>query len=130
MNVFAVRKGVLFTPPIASSILVGITRNSVLQLAKDLDLRVREEVIPRDMLYVAEEVFFVGTAVEISPITSIDRIDIGDGKRGPITKALQDEFFGIVEGKKPDRHGWLTPVTEEKTESARGAAASAPAARE
>jgi branched-chain amino acid aminotransferase len=129
MNLFAVRKGVLYTPPIASSILVGITRDSVLQLARDLEIVVREEEIPRDMLYVAEELFFVGTAVEISPVTSIDRIDVGDGKRGPITKMLQDEFFGILEGAKPDRHGWLTPVGSANSESTSGAAASTPAAR-
>jgi branched-chain amino acid aminotransferase len=109
-NVFVVRNGVLFTPPIASSALSGITRDSVLTLARHLGLPVCEQSIPREMLYIADEVFFTGTAAEVSPIRSIDRIVIGDGKPGEITKKIADEYFGIANGLKPDRFGWLTPV--------------------
>jgi branched-chain amino acid aminotransferase len=107
-NVFIVREGVVYTPPIGSSILPGITRTSVLKLCQDSQIQVAERVIPREMLYIAEEVFFAGTAVEITPVRSIDRIQIGNGRRGPITEEIQNEFFGIVSGKMPDRHGWLT----------------------
>jgi branched-chain amino acid aminotransferase len=109
-NVFAVIKGELVTPPLTSSILAGITRDSVIVLAREMGHRVREEVLPREMLYVADELFFTGTAVEINPITSVDRITVGSGERGPVTKALQEAFFGIVRGTAPDRHGWLTLV--------------------
>ncbi len=109
-NIFMYSRGSLFTPPLASSVLPGITRDAVLTLAGDLGIPVAEQVIPREALYIADEVFFVGTATEITPIRSIDRIQIGTGKRGPIVKRLQDEFFALVEGLKPDRHGWLTPV--------------------
>src|SRR5215470_11941331 len=111
-NVFAVIKGELLTPPLYNSILAGITRDSVITLAGELGYRVREQVIPREQLYLAEELFFAGTAVEVSPITSVDRITIGDGARGPVTRAIQDAFFGIVRGTHPDRHGWLTPVPQ------------------
>jgi len=111
-NVFAVLKGELVTPPLSSSILAGITRASVMTLAPELGLKVREEIMPREMLYAAEELFYAGTAVEISPIASVDRIPVGTGERGPITKVLQDAFFGIVRGEVPDRHGWLTPVPQ------------------
>ncbi|HET9328613.1 MAG TPA: branched-chain amino acid transaminase [Candidatus Eisenbacteria bacterium] len=111
-NVFAVLKGDLVTPPITSSILAGITRASVIQLAADLGYTVREQVIPREQLYLMDEMFFCGTAVEINPITSVDRIPIGTGEPGPITKALQTAFFGIVRGETPDRHQWLTPVPQ------------------
>lgn len=109
-NIFLVRDGVVVTPPLASSILNGITRQCVMTLAKDLDYTVKEEFIPREMLYVADEVFFTGTAAEVTPIRSIDRIQIGSGRRGPVTEALQTAFFDIVSGDAPDRHGWLTPV--------------------
>ena len=109
-NVFVVVKGELLTPPVSSSILAGITRNSVLRLATDMGYTVREAVIPREMLYIADEVFFTGTAVEVTPITSVDRIPVGSGERGPVTKAVQDAFFGIVSGELPDRYGWLSPV--------------------
>jgi branched-chain amino acid aminotransferase len=82
----------------------------VLTLCRELNLPVQEADIPREMLYLADEVFFVGTAAEITPLRSIDRIPVGSGKRGPITELLQQEFFALVEGRKPDRHGWLTPV--------------------
>jgi len=112
-NIFLVQNGVLITPPFGSSILPGITRNTVITLAKEMDIKVIEEVIPREALYIADEVFFTGTAAEITPIASIDKIKIGNGEggRGPITKALQERFFGILSGEYPDRHGWLTPVT-------------------
>lgn len=109
-NIFVVYDGVIYTPPLSASILGGITRRIVLQLAEDLGYPVREQNIPREMLYAADEVFFTGTAAEITPIRTIDGLPVGAGGRGPITKQLQDEFFAIIEGRKPDRHGWLTPV--------------------
>jgi branched-chain amino acid aminotransferase len=109
-NIFLVQDGTVYTPPISSSILVGITRNTILTLCADLGMPVVEMQIPREMLYIVDEVFFVGTASEVSPIRSIDKYKIGNGKRGPIAKQLQEEFFAIAEGRKPDRHAWLTPV--------------------
>jgi branched-chain amino acid aminotransferase len=110
-NIFVVRDGAVHTPPLASSVLPGITRSSVITLCEDLGISIREQMIPREMLYIADEVFFTGTAAEITPLRSVDRITIGAGRRGPITKRLQDEFFAILSGAKPDRHNWLTPVT-------------------
>ena len=112
-NVFIVRNGVLYTPPLANSALSGITRDSVLTIARHLGLAVTEQSLPRERLYIADEVFFTGTAAEVSPIRSIDRILVGDGSTGPITKQIADEFFGIANGLKPDRFGWLTPVKVE-----------------
>jgi branched-chain amino acid aminotransferase len=109
-NVFLVRDGVLYTPPLAASILPGITRDSVLTLARGLGYDVREQAIPREMLYIADEVFFAGTAVEITPVRSIDKITIGTGTRGPVTEAIQAAFFGLIDGTVPDTHGWLTCV--------------------
>lgn len=109
-NLFLVRNGVLYTPPLANSVLSGITRDSVLTLARHIGIPVVEQGIPREMIYIADEVFFVGTAAEVTPIRSVDRILIGDGNTGPITKQLSEEFFSIVNGLKPDRFGWLTPV--------------------
>ena len=109
-NVFLVQDGKVITPPLASSVLPGITRDSVLTLCNDLRIPVSEQMIPREMLYIADEVFFSGTAAEITPLRTIDRIQVGDGARGPITKRLQDEFYSITNGSKPDRHNWLTPV--------------------
>jgi branched-chain amino acid aminotransferase len=109
-NIFVVRDGKLHTPPLGASVLPGITRDAVIQLAQKLNIPLVETLVPREMLYIADEVFFTGTAAELTPIRSIDRITIGAGKRGPITETLQKEFFAIVEGQKPDRHGWLTPV--------------------
>lgn len=109
-NVFVVRSGVLYTPPLANSALSGITRDSVLTIARHLGLPVVEQSIPREMLYIADEVFFTGTAAEVSPIRSVDRIVIGDGNTGPVSQQIADEFFGIANGLKPDRFGWLTPV--------------------
>jgi branched-chain amino acid aminotransferase len=109
-NLFVVLKGELVTPPMHNSILAGITRASVLQLARELGYTVREMVMPRELLYIADEVFFTGTAVEVTPITSVDRVTVGAGEVGPVTKAIQQAFFGIVRGDLPDRHGWLTQV--------------------
>jgi branched-chain amino acid aminotransferase len=109
-NIFLVRKGKLLTPPLGNSILPGITRDAVFTLAEDLGLTVREQMIPREMLYIADEVFFCGTASEITPIRSIDKIDVNKGVTGPITLALQREFFGIVNGTISDRHHWFTKV--------------------
>ncbi|HEY4087943.1 MAG TPA: branched-chain amino acid transaminase [Bryobacteraceae bacterium] len=109
-NIFVVRDGKIVTPPLGTSVLPGITRDAVLTLAADLGIPVVEQVVPRELLYIADEVFFTGTAAEISPIRSIDRVSIGSGYRGPITEKLQNEFFGIVNGTKPDRYNWLTPV--------------------
>ena len=111
-NVFAVLKDTLYTPPLSSSILAGITRQSVIQLASDLEIPLREEVMPREMLYAADELFYAGTAVEISPIASVDKVPVGKGERGPVTKRIQDAFFAIVRGETADRHKWLTPVPQ------------------
>lgn len=109
-NIFVVWRGKIYTPPVGASILMGITREFVLTLAKDFGYDVREQLIPREMLYVADEVFFTGTAAEITPVRSVDRIEIGNGSRGPVTQRLQEAFFGIVSGQLPDRYGWLTYV--------------------
>lgn len=109
-NVFLVQDEVLYTPSRSSSILPGITRDAIITLAGDLGIPVREEAIPRGMLYTCDEAFFTGTAVEVSPIRSVDRIPVGEGRPGPITRRLMGEFMGIVEGRLPDRHGWLSPV--------------------
>jgi branched-chain amino acid aminotransferase len=110
-NVFVVRDGKIHTPPLGASVLPGITRDSVLTLSRELDIPLVETILPREMLYIADEVFFSGTAAEITPIRSIDRIPVGKGKRGPIAEKLQKEFFAIINGAKPDRHGWLTTVS-------------------
>lgn len=110
MNLFIVHDGTLYTPPLSASILPGITRDSIVKLAGDLGIPVKESVIPREMLYLADEVFFVGTAVEVTPIRSIDKIIVGKGAAGPITRQVQEEFFAVTSGRKADRHNWLTPV--------------------
>lgn len=109
-NLFLVRGGKLLTTPLANSVLSGITRASVIQLAQELGLEVVEQTLPREMLYLCEEAFFTGTAAEVSHLRSVDRILIGDGTMGPVTTLLHDEFFALVNGEKPDRFGWLTPV--------------------
>ncbi|HEY2013334.1 MAG TPA: branched-chain amino acid transaminase [Bryobacteraceae bacterium] len=109
-NIFVVRDGRIHTPALGASVLPGITRDSILTLARELDIPVVEGIVPREMLYIADEVFFSGTAAEITPIRSIDRITIGKGRRGPIAEALQKEFFGIINGTRHDDHGWLSPV--------------------
>ncbi len=109
-NIFIVYEGTVLTPPLANSVLPGITRSAVMMLCRDLGIPCQEQMIPREQLYIAEEVMLVGTATEISPVRSIDRQPIGKGSRGPITKKLQDEFFALALGEKPDRHGWLTHI--------------------
>ncbi len=109
-NIFVIRDGVIHTPPLAASVLPGITRDSVLQLAREAGIPVVETNIPREMLYIADEIFFTGTAAEVTPVRSVDRIPVGEGRRGPVTEKLQKAFFDIVEGRVEDRFGWLTPV--------------------
>ena len=114
-NLFAVRDNILYTSPLSSGILQGITRDSVIRIAQDLGYEVREQVLPREFLYVCDELFFCGTAAEITPIRSVDRIPVGAGKRGPITFEIQREYLGIAKGLVADRHGWLTMVPEPVT---------------
>ena len=109
-NVFVVHRGKLITAPLGSSVLPGITRDSILQIARDLNIPIAEQMIPREMLYIADEAFFTGTAAEVTPIGAVDKIKVGKGGAGPITRTLQKEFYAIVRGEKSDRHGWLTPV--------------------
>ena len=109
-NLFVVSKGRLLTPPLVSSVLPGITRDSVLALARRLGIPVEEKALPREMLYLADELFFTGTAAEITPIRSVDRHTVGAGSRGPVTAALQKAFFDVIECKAGDEHGWLTFV--------------------
>jgi branched-chain amino acid aminotransferase len=109
-NLFIVKNDTLITAPLGNSVLPGITRESVLQLARDLGIRIVEQVIPRELLYLADEVFFTGTAAEITPIRSVDRIQVADGLCGPITRKLQKEFYGIISGEIRDRHNWFTNV--------------------
>lgn len=109
-NLFLVRDGKLLTPPSTASILTGITRDTVIRLAERLGLTVVEQSIPREMLYLADELFFTGTAVEITPVRSVDRIQIGDGHRGPVTQQLQEAFFGLFTGDTQDADGWLEPL--------------------
>jgi branched-chain amino acid aminotransferase len=126
-NVFVVRDGVIYTPPLSASILAGITREMIIALAGDLGYRVREELIPREMLYIADELFFAGTAVEITPVRSVDKIKVGSGRRGPVTEAIQRRFLGIVSGEGPDTHHWLTFV--DKADAAREPVAAGAKAR-
>jgi branched-chain amino acid aminotransferase len=109
-NLFAVTKGKLVTPPLVSSILAGITRDTVLALARRLGIPVEEKALPREMLYLVDELFFTGTAAEITPIRSVDRQKVGTGARGPVTAALQKAFFDVIECRVGDEHGWLTFV--------------------
>jgi branched-chain amino acid aminotransferase len=109
-NIFVVRDGKILTPPLGASVLPGITRDTVMQLAESLKIPLVETLVPREMLYIADEVFFSGTAAEITPIRSVDRIVVGKGARGPVTEKLQKAFFDIVNGKAPDSRGWLMPV--------------------
>jgi branched-chain amino acid aminotransferase len=109
-NIFVIYDGTIYTTPVSASILAGITRRYATTLLNDLGYEVQEQNIPRDMLYAADEIFFTGTAAEITPIKMIDNLPVGIGTRGPITKQVQDEFFAITRGEKPDRHGWLTPL--------------------
>jgi len=109
-NLFVVKDGVLLTPGLAHAGLGGITRNTVMRLARELNLEVREGAVPRELLYLADELFFTGTAVEVTPIRSVDRIPVGTGQRGPITEAIQKAFFGLFNGQTVDKWGWLDYV--------------------
>lgn len=109
-NLFMVRDGQLLTPALDGSILSGITRDSIITLAREMDIPVREQTIPREMLYCADELFFTGTASEVAPIRSLDRLPIGNGEVGPITTKLHQAFLAVARGAVPDRHGWRTPV--------------------
>jgi branched-chain amino acid aminotransferase len=109
-NIFLVRDGILLTPPATASILPGITRHSVITLARDLGLEIVEQAIPREMLYIADEMFLTGTAAEITPVRSVDRINVGGGVRGEVTKQLQAAFFGLFNGQTEDKWGWLEPL--------------------
>ena len=110
-NIFAIHNGVVYTPPMAGSILLGITRTGVLQLAQHLGYEVREQNFTREFLYLCDEAFFTGTAAEVTPIRSVDKLKVGNGKRGPITQRIQQAFFDIVQSKAEDRWGWLTPIS-------------------
>lgn len=110
-NVFVIRNGKLLTPPLGASVLPGITRDTIVKIAEQLGIPVLETIIPREMLYIADEAFFSGTAAEVTPIRSVDRIVVGDGCCGPITQKIQRSFFGIVNGEIADEFGWLTPVS-------------------
>lgn len=109
-NLFLVRDGVVYTPPVSASILSGITRDTVITLLGELGVEVRQQAIPRELLYIADELFFTGTAAEVTPIRSVDRLTVGQGRRGPVTTAVQAAFFGLVEGEREDRYGWLEYV--------------------
>ena len=109
-NLFLVRDGVLLTPALAHSVLGGLTRDTVMRLARERGLEVRECAIPRELLYLADEAFFTGTAVEITAISSVDRLPVGTGRTGPITESLQNAFYGLFSGKTPDKWGWLDYV--------------------
>ena len=107
-NIFVVREGKIYTPPLSASVLPGITRDSVMTLAREMGYTVIEQNISREMLYIADEVFFTGTAAEITPIRSVDRIVVGKGEPGPVTRTLQKRFLAIVQGQAEDKYGWLT----------------------
>jgi branched-chain amino acid aminotransferase len=114
-NLFVVRNGKLLTPPLGNSVLAGITRDSVLRIAQDLSIPVVEQIIPRELLYIADELFFTGTAAEVTPIRSVDKIQVGDGTVGAVTRAIRKELFGIFDGSNADRYKWLTSVPVKKT---------------
>ena len=109
-NLFVIRDGIVYTPPLSAAILNGITRHSAIVLAKDLGYEVIEQQIPRELLYIADELFFTGTAAEVTPVRSVDGIEVGSGSRGPITEAIQSAFFGLFSGETEDKWGWLNPV--------------------
>jgi branched-chain amino acid aminotransferase len=111
-NLFVVRDGKIFTPPLSAAILGGITRDAVMTLATKLGYSITEMEIPRELLYISDEVFLTGTAAEVTPVRSVDRIEVGSGSRGPVTKILQDAFFGLFDGTTKDEWGWLDPVAQ------------------
>jgi branched-chain amino acid aminotransferase len=110
-NIFVIRDGKILTPPLGASVLPGITRDSIIKVAGQLGIPVVETIIPRELLYIADEVFFTGTAAEVTPIRSVDRVVVGEGRRGPITERIQKRFFEIIRGNHADEFGWLMPVT-------------------
>jgi branched-chain amino acid aminotransferase len=120
-NLFLIRDGVIYTPAVANSILQGLTRDSAILLAKAHGFEVREQSIPRELLYLADEIFLTGTAAEITPVRSVDHVTIGLGRRGPVTEVLQAAFFGLFNGKTEDKWGWLEAC--EETPSPRAAKA-------
>ena len=122
-NIFVVKDGVLMTPALAHSVLGGLTRDAIIRLARERGIEVRECAIPRELLYIADEAFFTGTAVEIAPIRSVDRLAVGAGKRGPMTEALMNAFFGLFTGKTADKWGWLDYVDMAAATAPRAAAA-------
>src|SRR3989339_833299 len=109
-NIFIIKNGVIFTPPTGSSILAGITRHTVFSIARDMDMRIEQHSIPRESLYIADEVFLTGTAAEVTPVSKIDKIIIGTGKCGEVTKKLQTQYFNLIKGKTKDKYNWLTYV--------------------
>jgi branched-chain amino acid aminotransferase len=113
-NLFCIMDGIIYTPPLTASILGGITRATVMTLIEDLGYELREAALTREMLYICDELFMTGTAAEVTPVRSVDQVQVGSGKRGALTKVIQDEFFAIVKGEAPDRHGWLTVVNRER----------------
>ncbi len=117
-NIFLVRQGCLVTPSMSSSILPGITRDTVIRIAREAGIEVREERVPREALYIADELFFTGTAAEITPIRSVDRVTVGAGHRGEITRTLQEAYFSLIRGKSEDSHGWLTPLHAVESQAA------------
>jgi branched-chain amino acid aminotransferase len=113
-NLFIVRDGEIFTPPLAASILAGITRDAVIKLARNLGFRLTEIELPRELLYISDEVFLTGTAAEVTPVRSVDRIEVGSGSRGPVTEKIQDAFFGLFDGRTKDQWNWLDSVKPRK----------------
>jgi branched-chain amino acid aminotransferase len=109
-NIFLVRDNKIITPPLGASVLAGITRDTIVRLARDAGFEVIETLVPREALYIADEVFFTGTAAEVTPVRSIDRIPIGAGRRGPVTERIQKDYFAYIAGEVPDRYNWMTPV--------------------
>jgi branched-chain amino acid aminotransferase len=109
-NIFVILDGVIYTPPISSSLLSGLTRDAIITLAGEMDLEIRQEPIPREMLYISDEVFLTGTAAEVTPVRSVDKIIVGLGCRGEITRKIQDAFFAVVNGENKNYHKWLTPI--------------------
>jgi branched-chain amino acid aminotransferase len=120
-NLFIIKDGKIYTPGAAASILTGITRHSIMTLATDAGFPVAEQSIPREMLYIADEIFMTGTAAEVTPVRSIDRVPVGDGKRGEITRMLQELFFGLFNGSTEDKWGWLEAV-DDRTDTSKSAA--------
>ncbi len=110
-NLFVVRDGKILTPPLGASVLPGITRDTILKIAAQLGIQIVETIVPRELLYIADELFFSGTAAEVTPIRSVDRIVVGDGRRGPLTERIQSRYFEVVKGEANDSFDWLTPIT-------------------